>query len=507
MICDNRCKCMRPDAAAALQIETDFLSGVEMNIEAAKGGLLRGKFWKRAQHDEGDRLRALMAEKRMYDRELLKSLPTNRRVALHAFDRSLLFWRRRTGVATASVLAPLGHYISDDCGDAPPIGLGELAEHVRRVVGDAKVPHLVGVCSPSGFTDEARSARLDMPNVTVVLVEPDGHGGWNVEAGSEDVDPRVLRMFDPEGTAQKIERVNDYIEAHRTDLLTGAMSASSVAKKVSLGEPMVQEAFARMAKKDGELRLSRNEGDFLLYRGAPTPIAEKQSMSVIDRIKQLFSGDGDDVEKMNVLMERRAALAQRRDKIYEEIGILEKKEADLLKQGREATSAVPRRRLAAQLAQLRKDIGRQNTTAKMLNQQVNILSTNVHNLTLIQQGEMAKLPDTEELTENAVRAEEMLETLQADSELVGGLENDVAESMTSDEELAILSEFEAADAPVSHARAEDAAATKAPAEAPREKTPESSDAAPTSKMADSGAFEPPQSDKTPNARPADPEAS
>jgi hypothetical protein len=55
---------------------------------------------------------------------------------------------------------------------------------------------------------------------------------------------------------------------------------------------------------------------------------------------------------------------------------------------------------------------------------------------------MAKLPNTEELTENAVKAEEMLETLQADADMVSGLETGMAESMTSDEELAILAEFD-----------------------------------------------------------------
>jgi len=78
----------------------------------------------------------------------------------------------------------------------------------------------------------------------------------------------------------------------------------------------------------------------------------------------------------------------------------------------------------------------------MLNQQINIISTDVHNLTLIQQGEMAQLPDTEELTENAVKAEELLETLAANSEMVESLETGMADAVTSEEELAILKEFE-----------------------------------------------------------------
>jgi hypothetical protein len=91
---------------------------------------------------------------------------------------------------------------------------------------------------------------------------------------------------------------------------------------------------------------------------------------------------------------------------------------------------------------LRKDIARQNTAANMLNQQVNIISTDIHNLTLIQQGQVAHLPATEELTQNAVRAEEMLETLRADADLVSSLETGIADVATTNEELAILKEFE-----------------------------------------------------------------
>jgi len=169
-------------------------------------------------------------------------------------------------------------------------------------------------------------------------------------------------------------------------------------------------------------------------------------MNMIDRVRRLFSGEGNEVEKINMLSERRAALAQRRDRIYEDITKLEKKEADLVTEGKATASSVPRRRIAAQVAQLRKDITRHNTTAGMLNQQINIISTDIHNLTLIQQGEVAQLPDTQELTENAVKAEEMLETLKADAELVGHFETGLEETLVSADELAVLKEFEAQDA-------------------------------------------------------------
>ena len=166
-----------------------------------------------------------------------------------------------------------------------------------------------------------------------------------------------------------------------------------------------------------------------------------------------------------------------------------------LAQGRAAASQVPKRRLAAQLAQLRKDIARQNTTAAMLNKQIDIISTDIHNLTLIQQGQLAKLPDTADLTENAVRAEEMLEGLKADAELVGSLETGLEETLTSEEELAILREFDEVEG-----KAPAAAESAAPAETPP--APQKVD---TTRPVEAPADEPPTVRPEAERRPADPE--
>lgn len=433
---------MNSDAAKAFQHETEFLSGVEGNFEAAKGKQLRGSIWKTSHFDETDRLKALLASNRIFDREKLKSLPANRCVVLQGFERRWIIGKRATGVAIASVLSPMSHFASNDDSEAKPIGLGELVDHVRRLTRRSKATHLIGVCCPTGLTQEAKNARLDLPGVTVVLVEPDGQGGWNTFPCGDDTDPRVLKIFDPEQAKDKVDRVRRMVEERSADLLTGGLSVSSVANKMALPQDVVQQAFQQVADQDPELRVAKSEGEFLLFRGAMVQPQERKAMNVVDRIKQLFASDGGEAEKVNLLAERRALLAQRRDRIYEDIGGLEKREADLLAQGKAATSNVPKRRLAAQLAQLRKDIARQNTTAAMLNKQIDIISTDIHNLTLIQQGEMASLPDTEELTQNAVRAEEMLETLQADADLVGSLETGIEETLASDDELAILKEFD-----------------------------------------------------------------
>lgn len=189
-------------------------------------------------------------------------------------------------------------------------------------------------------------------------------------------------------------------------------------------------------------------------------------MSVVDRIRQLFGMAGNEARKINLLTERRAKLAQRRDRLYEDIAKLEQRERDLLEQGRQNKSEVVRRRVASQLAQHRRDMSRLNTTANMLNQQINVISTHIHNLTLIQQGQMAQLPATEELTQDAVRAEEMLEQLKADVDLVSTLDTGISNVLATQDELDILREFEEAD----RAEQQKAEATKA--------TPEPKQAAP-----------------------------
>lgn len=434
---------MTTDADKALQLETEFLSGVGANFEAAKGRHFRGTIWNRVAEDEEDALRRIMAEKRKYDRSALRKLPSNRRVTIHGFEKRFVFFKRRTGVAVASVLTPMEHFVAPS-GDAPPIGLGELMAHVRKLVTDGRTQHIIGVCSPTGFTEEARQARPDQSNVTLVLIEPETRGGWKVHGTSDTLDPRLVKIFDPEGPKQKVERIRDLIDDSSVDLLTGGLSASAVALRSNLPEDVVRQSFEALALHDPELRVTREDEELILYRGAPVSSPEKK-LGMIDRIRQLFAGEGDEKTKINALAERRAALARRRDRIYDDIAKLEDREAQLLEQGKAAKSQVPRRRLAAQLAQLRKDIARQNTTAAMLNQQINIISTDIHNLTLLQQGEMAQLPSTEQLTENAVRAEEMLETLKADADMVASLESGIEANVTSAEEEAILREFEQAD--------------------------------------------------------------
>ena len=163
-------------------------------------------------------------------------------------------------------------------------------------------------------------------------------------------------------------------------------------------------------------------------------------MPMIDKIRALFARRGETEKKIAFLSERRAALGQQRDRAYEEIASLETKDGELREQFKSAGPELVKRRITSQLLQLRKDMERRQQLLGVLNQQMNVVSTHLHNLELVQQGETAKLPDSEEMATDAAAAEEMLATLQESSEMaatVGG----VASSGMSDEEQALYEEL------------------------------------------------------------------
>lgn len=163
-------------------------------------------------------------------------------------------------------------------------------------------------------------------------------------------------------------------------------------------------------------------------------------MPFIDRVKALFSRKGETEKKIAFLSERRAALSQQRDRGYEDMSTLEGQEADLRKQFKEAGGEISKRRITSQLLQLRKDIDRRQQLLSVLNQQINVVSTHLHNLELVQQGHTAKLPDTEEMAQDAAAAEDVLAQLEADTELAGSV-GSIASSGMSAEEQALYEEL------------------------------------------------------------------
>lgn len=466
---------MKTAAELAKEVESTYLGGVSTNLKTTGSRIISGQWFQREESDHGERVRAAMVDRRIYDRTRFNELPQGRTVTIRGYERRWIFGKRIKSVTVATVMAPPGPLLDEESKGTtpPPITKAQLLDHVSTLVTDAKAMHLIGICSPSGFDADIWDHPPILPNVKLVLVAPREDGGWRVKPGDSRIDPRLVKLFDPEEVTQKMTRVKKEIEARRIDLLTGSLSAGSLARELDLPVVLVNNVFETVAKADPELRVTKHGAEATLYRGA-VKIApeEERSMSLADWIRSLFSKEGEELKKINVLSEKRASLSTRLDRMYEDIGALEKKESKLMDEGKAANSTVTKRRIAAQVARMRKDITRFNTSASILSKQINVISTHIHNLELAQTGSLASLPSTDELTEAAVNAEEILEQLGASDDLVSSLEVSMADTAMSDDEADILGELMGDKEAASKVQAESASKAGQKAAPTKEKAPE-----------------------------------
>lgn len=256
------------------------------------------------------------------------------------------------------------------------------------------------------------------------------------------------------------------------ELSGSGLAADRIASQTQLSQTLVEVELKQYAKENPGLAAKRLDGKWVLFRQTAAPIgAGGLDMPLIDRMKALFARKGETEKKIAFLAERRTLLSQQRDRGYEEVGELEQREGDLRRQFTEAVGELPKRRITSQLLQLQKELQRRQQLQGVLNQQINVVATALHNLELVQQGKTAQLPDGEELAADAAAAEEMMAELQASSELAESVSATGSSGMSAEEQ-ALYEELEQATRPAEAApSASSAPAAKAAASPPAQKSP------------------------------------
>jgi hypothetical protein len=78
----------------AFEIESAYLAGVQANLKAAGSRFVRGTMFKHEEHDAGERVRAAMIERRIYDKQRYSNMPHGRGFTVRGFERRFLFGRR-----------------------------------------------------------------------------------------------------------------------------------------------------------------------------------------------------------------------------------------------------------------------------------------------------------------------------------------------------------------------------------------------------------------------------
>ena len=395
----------------------------------------------------GDRamdLKRLMSEMNLPDRELMSRMPVGEVLEVALTQTRWFFFTQTIGRVRVVCMSPTRALLN---GETPrPMTATEVTKALAAMPPSlGGVPMTVVLVSTGGFALDAHELAQRRADRTVLLVEPNGAGGWTATGPSED--KSIAELFDPEGEEDKRRRVVELIEESKLDLLTSGIATDKLAAKAQLPVPIVESVLKDYARLNPGLSAKRLDGRMVLFREGSGSLTSSAgidsggSMGLIDKVRVLFNRKGETEKKIAFLSERKAALSQQRDRAYEDMGALEQQEAALKDQFKEAAGSITKRRITGQMLQLRKDLERRQQSLAVVNQQINVVSTHLHNLELVQQGTGAHLPDTDEITEDAVKAEEMLAQLEADSELAGSV-GQIGTSGMSDEEKALYEELE-----------------------------------------------------------------
>ena len=403
-----------------------------------------------ARTDHAVELKRMMSDAGVPDRDLQARMPVGESMEVTLSQTSWWVLKKPVGRLRVVCVSPSKALLR---GEQPaPMNTGEIQKLLSALPPSlGGVPTTVVLMSTSGFTLEAHEVADRRPDRTVILVEPNDAGGWTVVAPPQS--KSIGDLFDPEAEEQKRSRLRECVDSNKAELLTSGIVADRVAAKTQLPLPYVEAELKAYAKEHPGLNSKRLDGRIVLYREGASlsqPPAEGRAstasggnsvMPLLDSLRALFSRKGEHEKKIAFLSERRAALSQQRDRAYEDMGALEQQEVGLRQQFKDATGAITKRRVTSQLLQLRKDLERRQQLLAVLNQQINVVSTHLHSLELVQQGRSAQLPDAEEMTADAVKAEEMLAELEASNELAGTA-GGLAHAGMTDEEQALFEELE-----------------------------------------------------------------
>lgn len=449
-----------------------LLSTDAFRIDTARGNKsITGFLRDRRKSDQAVDLKRIMTELGVPDRELQARMPVGQRLDVEVSTRKWLLFKAPMARVTVISLVPTHELLTGDV--IQPINADRVKRELAKIPPSLNgVPTTIVLLSTSGFTSDARELVDRRSDRVIFLAQPNDMGGWSTFG------PPTLKattdLLDPEAEEEKQARLQEAIRAAHLEMLSGGLSADKIASRTNLPLQWVEAALKDHAKANPGLVAKRLDGRVVLFREGSGPIksaggAAKSGgldMPFMDSLKALFSRKGETEKKISLLSERRAQLSQQRDLAYDDLAALEENESRLKEQFKNSTSESAKRRITSQLLQARKDLNRKQQLMSVLNQQIDVVSTHLHTLELVQQGKSTTLPTGEDLTKDAEAAEEVLAQLQADRELASSLST--PGTSLSDEEQALYDELQAELVPKPAEPAKPQAAPDSPTSLPPE---------------------------------------
>ena len=186
----------------------------------------------------------------------------------------------------------------------------------------------------------------------LILAEPNDAGGWAIHAAAIASD--LAELLDPEQEQAKRQRIRDHLASKQAELVLGSMTAEKIAGALQLPVQTVESELKSYARQQSGLAARKIDGRLTLYRTGSTSVeAGGMTMPFWDTFRHMLKLEESTDRKIARLAAERASLTGQRERCYDEIAVVERRETELTKDFQSST-ALAQRRIATEISQLRK---------------------------------------------------------------------------------------------------------------------------------------------------------
>lgn len=465
------------------EFEDQFLNQLTVRALALTRGKLPADDVVVESTPEGvDAVRAELSRLEVYDRGAIDEMPGSQSLQLRFTQKILGGLMNTTRVRLrARALSDVEALVKGE--PQGPIGREQVRDALAHyeLLPKNKKPSAVVLASATGFTSDAKALVNTAGEPSLILLDGREDGGWDLTSSERTRKGPWAKLFELESRDDRLKRLRYHLEQNAALLDSRGITVAELSEKLGLPRAQTELLVRRACRNDSRLMTVARDGTMHVCRA---PFADKgNTMTIWRRIKKMLGFKPTPAEMVRELTGQRVQIEQQRYELDQRVDALESDEREILAKGAKAASKAEKQQLAGRLQRARGELKRVRGQQQLFTQQINIIGTQIHNLTMAEQGRRVALPKAEDLTATAAEAEKVVAELAANADLAASIEVSPETPMMADEQDAIMAEFDQIAAEQTEKVADEAAEPAA-----REVTPDS----PLRDSARAAASEPPE---------------
>lgn len=443
------------------QFEEQFLSQLRNRAGFMVKTMLRdGQAVLETVDDGVQQLEGAMRRHELFDRRLIDEMP-GARAAQIRFQKNRVggLFKQTIGRLRAMVLAPPELLLKNERPAA--VGRDQVLAALARyqLLPTASRPTSVLLASATGFSEAARALVHSTNEPRLILMSGRDDGGWDVEMPEATRRSPWARLFEFETQDELFKRLMHHLEQSAHQLDSSGIALPALAQKLGLPLDKTDALVRRACRSQPRLMTVLHDGTVHLCR---TPVLDEESpMKLWSRIRRWLRMKPTVAEQVREMTIARVRLEQQRAELDQKLATLQTEERQAREQGTSATSDNERKHVAARIVRVGREQKRLAAQANVITQQIDVLGTRLHNLTLMQQGRSVALPSPQELAKEAAEAEQVVAQLSTSADLAASVEVGAMSSALAAEEAAVFDELKALSESRAGVRADSQAAATA----------------------------------------------